>query len=298
MTSFAISPYTMPAALASSSILDWESTSIAHPSAPPHQAMPLADGYAQESEQQRWLERYPKRLSELTRLGTEIAAHATEDAADHMAWLAERGWPAAITRGSRGDLFLAAVLGVVAEWKRAGSAYTAKDGRRRADLEGVLIGERVALIPTVDESITVLVAPVGRPDPLLWPTTIEGLLGAVLAAVARADAKRLEPMPGTLDLPMVHLRTSSPATYMLGLRSGAGHVVSQAHEAFELQLSHRGVVARAKAELAVSRGISSKPRLYIDTPFIAAVLKGGLAEPLFAAYCDKDCWAEPPSGAI
>ena len=281
MTSFALSPYTMPAALASGRILDWKVPTLGAPA-----------GLAPVTEQQLWLERYPKRVSELTQLGTEIVAHATEDAADHTTWLAERGWPPAITRGARGDLYLAGILSVVARWKRTGSAYTAKDGRRRADLEGVLIGERVALIPTVDESITVMVAPAGPLE------SAEGLLGAVLAAVARADAKRLEPMPGTLDLPMVHLRTSSPAAYMLGLRSGAGHVVSQAAEAFELQLSHRGVVARAKAELAVSRGISSKPRLYIDGPFIAAVLKGGLTEPLFAAYCDRDCWAEPPSGAI
>lgn len=285
MTSFAISPYTMVAALAAvDTPAPWRSG-----------VLPQHDPLEQMDDQQRWLAAYEGRRRDLQGL-SEISAHATVDPARHASWLATHGWPASVVAGRPGDLFLASILSVVAKWKRTGRAYGDKTGAARMALEDVLVGEQVALIPTQDEGITVMVAPAIREL-----TSASDLATEVAEAAFRADRGNSGVAtgcrPGTLDMPMAHLRTTSPATYMLGLRSG-DMVVSQAAEAFELQLSHRGAVARAKAELAVTRSVSMKPHLQIVGPYIVGILKGRLSDPLFAAYVDRDSWKEPPAGAL
>lgn len=293
MTSFAISPYTMAAALhaggSALGIADWQA---------PYEFS--GDPGRRRQDAQKWLAEFARREHELAKI-PEIAAHGTTSIADHAEWLRERGWDTSIRGGGRGDIYLAAVLSVVASWERQGRKYTpvVRDqsgeerlGDTRAALDGCMIGNSVALIPTTVKSVSVLVAPV-QLSTKVWPVeTAEDLRSVVSAAIERSTcARRL----GQLDFPQVHLRCSSQARHMIGIwENASGGIVNQAAEAFDLQLSHRGVVARAKAELGLTRGLDDKPRLYIDRPFVVAVLKGDLREPLFSAYCDRDCWTAPP----
>src|SRR4051812_34502728 len=105
--SIAISPFTMPAALAAADVLLGNPTWEANPNNP---------------DQVRWLESFRRRAGVADEL-PEVRRHATLSSVDHATWLRAEGWDAQITQGSPDDVFLAATINIVAKWKEAGQAY-------------------------------------------------------------------------------------------------------------------------------------------------------------------------------
>jgi hypothetical protein len=95
----AISPFTMPAALAAADKFISGAVWLANPSNP---------------EQVAWLESFRRRAELASGMG-EIRRDATASAADHVAWLKAEGWDAQVTQGGDRDIFLAATLNIVGQ---------------------------------------------------------------------------------------------------------------------------------------------------------------------------------------
>lgn len=272
MTSIAISPYTMPAALAAGDNLLGKQEWVANSS---------------NNEQAEWLEKYPQRAKIAGSL-PEIESNATDIIDQHIGWLGKRGWSAAVTKGSRGDVYLASVLSAGGKWLTPGTSYSdSTTNLKRAVLKEVFVStaKKYARIPTQQEDIEFWVQEVGT-------TIIDS------AGLAKAANEMMQEMgdditeEGILNFPMVNLRYRKAADYMIGLRSGINEV-TQADEGYELKMNHLAGRAKAKAEVAVSRGIDMKPLLTINGPFLVLVVKEGVNEPLFAAYVDRDSWRDP-----
>jgi hypothetical protein len=292
MTSLAISPLTMPAALAAADqVLDH----------------PVWVGDPSNSDQMAWLESFRRRAG-LAHTMPEIRCNATESIEYHIAWLQAEGWDAQITSApTQSNLFLAATIDIRALWKEAGRAY--KDGavdrvvlQKGASVTYTLSSSRYDSIVSVDTQapgISFLFRQLERRPP-----------ATELAAYAKAMVSEVDywkgkdsPFPEVhLDFPMVDLKVSADARYMIGLRSGE-NVVTQAAEQLRLELNEFGGRASAAAEIAVSRGSRMPPVIKIDGPFMVVMTRANpdgyfergedLDEVVFAAYVDRDSWRKP-----
>jgi hypothetical protein len=278
MTSIALSPYTMAAALlAADSFLGrqrWE-------------------GDLQNKIQMDWLERYTKRATEATTID-EISSHSTTVFDAHSVWLKTHGWDSDISPGQPGDLYLAAVLAIGGKWMTPGKEYEDKDGIARAVLKNVFASR--------DQSVTIETQVPGVYFHIKQPTESivdeKTLLGFGTALVQRAPHTR--GVGAKIDFPMIDLNLKSGAEYMLGIYGQQGQnsgvpIINQAAEGFILKMNHLGGLAKAKAELGMTRGFDSTPTVVIDGPFVVAVEKQGVSEPVFVAYCDRDSWKNPGS---
>lgn len=273
MTSLAISPYTMAAALAAADPLLHN----------PEWLLPENPS----EEQTMWWTRHPGRAATSENI-PEIQSNATTDYEQHQSWLKSHGWDTSVRQGSPRDLYLAAVLSVGGLWTTAGTSRTDQSGIARARLtrDVLVLDRRAALLLTQTAGVKFVIAP--------CPTPVQGatdLAARVFELKTQIQNEHFE--DGEVDFPMVHLQTKSSAAYMLGLHTATGETVSQAAEGFELKMNHLGAKARAKAEMALTRGISMKPILYIEGPFLVTIFKEGVPEPLFAAYVDRDSWKDP-----
>lgn len=280
MTSFAISPFTMPAALAAADAILADPTWTANPSNPPQVA---------------WLESFRRRAA-LASSMDEIHRNATFDVAQHVAWLKTEGWDAQITGGTARDIFLAATLNIVAKWKQIGQSY--KDG----DVDRAII--KVGAYTSVPRGSEYPVVEIETQHPsysfCFQQVAHEPPGSDELADWAFSIATRSATAEVRLDFPMVDLRTRDDAAYMIGLRSGL-NVVTQAAEQFRLELNEVGGRASAAAEVAVTRSMGPRT-IKIDGPFIVAVNRNGAPKDadkvVFAAYCDRDSWRKPSDGRI
>lgn len=282
MSSIAISPFTMPAALAAADSLLGEQTWQADPTNP---------------EQAQWLETFRRRAG-IAQEMPEIRRNATIVVADHVAWLKTEGWDAQITQGGPDDIFLAATINIVAKWKEAGRAYKDRDGVDRVHLKkGATVSHRsgshpIVTVSTQNAGFTFLFQQLQRE-----PVSTEELVARALDASTRQAYDEAQ-----LDFPMTDLRVRDDARYMIGLRSGP-NVVTQAAEQLRLELNEIGGRASAAAEVAVSRGMSmGLETVYIDGPFMVAVIRVNAPNDsdriAFAAYVDKDAWKRPADGRI
>lgn len=273
----------MPAALAAADVVlnrsDWK-------------------GVPGNPQQQTWLARFRHRATEASTMA-EIQSHATTLAPEHGKWLARQGWEAQITQGQPGDLFLAAVLNIVAKWKEAGKAYE-EDGVHRAVVKrGCYLFEGKGPHPMIEvltrhPSYRFCFQQVKRAPTSLAELAEQSLEMAVHPTWDGGDVH--------LDFPMVDMLARNEAPYMIGLHAGS-NVVVQASEQLRLELNEIGGRASAAAEVAVSRGISLKPRVIkIDGPFLVAVRRAnasaGVENIVFAAYCDRDVWGRPAKDRI
>ncbi len=280
--SFAVSPFTMPAALAAADSLLGNPTWSGNPDNP---------------DQVRWLESFRQRASIAAKL-PEVSRNATRSAADHVAWLLAEGWDAQITQGSPNDIFLAATINIVAKWKEAGRAYT-YDGVDRVLLKkgataapGAPQQHPVVTVATQHTGYSFLFHQLDRA-----PRDTDELLSHVLSMADRWPFDEVK-----LDFPMVDLRVKDDAQYMIGLQAGQ-NVVTQAAEQLRLELNEFGGRASAAAEVAVTRSMSMGPEtVRIDGPFVVAVTRVGAANDadlvVFAAYVDRDAWKRPADGRI
>lgn len=275
MTSIAISPYTMPAALAAGDNLlgkqDWKANTS-------------------NNEQVEWLEKYPQR-AEIASSLSEIESNATDVIDQHIGWLGKRGWSAAITNGGRGDIYLASVLSAGGKWLVPGTNYSdSKTNLKRAILKEVFVSttQKYARIRTEEEGLEFWIHEIGAP--IIDSAGLRKAAYEMLRDVVDDPSTDIE--EGSLDFPMVNLKYRKAADYLIGLSSGPNQV-TQADEGFELKMNHLAGRAKAKAEVAVSRGIDMKPHLIINNPFLVLVVKDGVEEPLFAAYVDRDSWRDP-----
>ena len=296
MTSFAISPFTMPAALAAGDRFLGHSTE-AH-----HDDEPTWSGDPDNRDQMRWLAHFRRRARVAAGV-TEIRSNATTSALDHVAWLAAEGWDAQLPSGSPDDLFLAATLNIVAKWVEPGHAYMA--GHHRALLKkGATATEGaypVVRVTTQHPDFVFCfqqrhIDPIGDHDEL----------AKVAHEISRPSQSAHDYDTVHLDFPMVDLRVKDDARYILGLHSGP-NVVTQAAEQIRLELNEVGGRASAAAEFAVKRGFVAGPRVVrIDGPFVVAVAfrrestpsTSSLDRVVFAAYCDRDSWMRPADGRI
>lgn len=279
MTSFAISPFTMPAALAAADELlgglqQWK-------------------GDRWNRAQAGWLRQFRQRAAVAEGL-SEIARHATESAELHAEWLKSHHWEADITGDAPGATFLAAVLAIGGKWTTVGHRYVSKEGVARAVVPEVFVHDsKVARIPTCSPGVEFLVRQFDTP--IRDERELEARSLELLKTASRV--KRME--TGEVDFPLVELRTRADARHMVGLHTST-HVIAQAAEQFELKMNHLGGLARAKAELMMILG-GPPPRVpcvKITGPFVVAVTKSGLSEPVFAAYVDKDAWRDPGDGSV
>jgi hypothetical protein len=280
MTSIAISTFTMPAALAAADQLlgapDWH-------------------GDADNPEQMAWLESFRRRASLATGM-PEIRSHATESAADHVAWLLAEGWEAQIAQGGPYDLFLAATLNIVAKWKQAGRAYREGDIDRAVVKVGAYTSAQRGREHPVVEAVTqhpsfsFVFQQIATP-----PSNTSELVERALDIVSRNASEEVH-----LDFPMVNMLVRDDARYIIGLSAGP-NVVTQAAEQLRLELNEIGGRASAAAEVAVTRGMGPRT-IKIDGPFICAINRNGAPKDAdkvaFAAYCDRDSWGRPAEGRI
>lgn len=279
--SFAVSPFTMPAALAAADDLLGDSTWLANPDNP---------------EQVRWLESFRRRARVAAQI-SEIRRNATPFAEDHVAWLKAEGWDAQITQGTPDDIFLAATINIVAKWKEDGRAYKAgsvdrvflKKGATAAFNKSALSAHPVVTVATQHTGYVFLFQELDRA-----PDNREHLVAHVLEIVGPSYDEVY------LDFPMVDLRVKDDARYMIGLRSGL-NVVTQAAEALKLEINHIGGRASAAAEVAVTRG-GDLETVRIEGPFAIAVIRVGVPNDsdrvAFAAYVDRDSWKRPVDDRI
>jgi hypothetical protein len=285
MTSFATSRFTMPAALAAANAFLGN----------PIQGNPTWVANPENEEQVRWLEMFRQRAHVAERdLAEYIHAHGTDHLPDHAAFLAKHGWAAQINQGSPSEIYLAAVLAAGGAWMEPGHA-TDRRGFRRACLKQYTrfvdtTGQQIVHIPTRNRDLSYLLMEVNatRVHSFTERDLADVSLYMVGAHLGATEAGRYE--AAEVEFPMIDLSTKSDASYMIGLSAGKNRV-SQAAEAFTLQMNHLGGMARAAAEIAIARG--GPRRISIDGPFVTAVVSRQAAEPLFAAFCDEDSWKEP-----
>lgn len=280
--SFAISPFTMPAALAAADDLLGNPTWSANFDNP---------------DQVRWLESFRRRAGIAAGI-SEIHRNATFSAEDHVAWLKAEGWDAQITQGTPVDLFLAATINIVAKWKEVGRAYKAGSVDRVLLKKGATVAydrsnpnaHRAVTVSTQHAGYAFLFQQLDRA-----PDDSEHLLAHVLEAAGRSSYDEVH-----LDFPMVDLHVKDDARYMIGLQWGP-NVVTQAVEALKLEMNEIGGRASAAAEVAVTRSMGPET-IRIEGPFAVAVIRVG--EPndadrvAFAAYVDRDAWKRPADGRI
>lgn len=282
--SIAISPFTMPAALAAADDLLGNPTWSANPD---------------NSGQVRWLESFRRRAGIAAGL-PEVHRNATLSAADHVAWLKAEGWDAQITQGTPDDVFLAATINVVAKWKEAGRAYKdgsldrvlLKKGATAAYDRSNLNGHRAVTVSTQHAGYAFLFHQLDRA-----PDDAEHLLAHVLDVASRPSHDEVQ-----LDFPMVDLHVKDDARYMIGLSAGL-NVVTQAAEQLKLEMNEIGGRASAAAEVAVTRGFSADSEtIRIEGPFAVAVIRVGAPNDsdrvAFAAYVERDAWKRPADGRI
>lgn len=291
--SIAISPFTMPAALAAADLylrgpsgirLEW-----------------TAD--AGNVEQGAWLETF-RRRADAARDLPEVHRHATAASEDHVAWLKAEGWDAEVVQGAPGDLFLAATINVVAKWVETGRAYKDHNGVDRVLLKKGAEQLRVAgvhpavVVQTQHPSFAFLFQ-----QQVSAPSSPNELLARADELLARALMSTRFTFEGVhLDFPMADLHVKDDARYMIGLRSG-DLVVSAAAEQLRLELNEVGGRASAAAEVAVTRSFRMGPQtVYIDGPFMVAVIRLNALKDTdriaFAAYVDRDSWKRPADGRI
>lgn len=284
--SIAISPFTMPAALAAADDLLGSPTWYANLDNP---------------DQIRWLESFRRRACIAAEL-PEIHRNATTQVSDHVAWLKAEGWDAQITQGGEApwrnsDIFLAATINIVAKWKEVGRAYKdgnidrvrLKKGATAAFDTGSHRQHPVVTVATQHAGYAFLFHQLDRA-----PRDTDELLTHVLEASGKPSYDEVH-----LDFPMVDLLVKDDARYMIGLRSGP-NVVTQAAEQLKLEMNEVGVRASAAAEAAVSRGLPEVVR--IEGPFAVAVIRVGAPNDAdrvaFTAYVDRDAWKRPADGRI
>jgi hypothetical protein len=94
----AVSPLTMPAALAAADTLLND---------------PTWQGEPGNTAQEAWLSSF-RRCAALAATMPEIHRNATHSAEQHVAWLKSEGWDTKVTRGTPVDLFLASTLNIAA----------------------------------------------------------------------------------------------------------------------------------------------------------------------------------------
>lgn len=278
--SFAISPFTMPAALAAADIFVGDDAAWL--------------GDPDNHEQTIWLESFRRRAS-LAAGMPEIRRHATGSAADHAEWLRSQGWDAQVTQGSPQDVYLAAALDIAARWREVGRAY--KDA---ASVDRVLLEAGVYTSPTRGAHPVVEVVTQHPSFSFCFQQADHRPTREALAAIAVDMATRRASEEVHLDFPAVDLTTRSSSRYMIGLHTGR-NVVTQAAEQFRLELNEVGGRAGAAAEVAVTRGLGPRT-IKIDGPFVVAVNRNGAPadgdKVVFAAYCARDSWKRPAEGRI
>lgn len=279
--SIAISPLTMPAALAAADGLLGSLTWAADPGNP---------------DQVAWLETFRQRAG-LAREMPEIRRNATQSAEDHVAWLKHEGWDAQITQGGPNDIFLAATINIVAKWREAGRAYKDSAVDRVLLEKGATVAHLgsnahpMVMVATQNPGFAFLFQQLDRA-----PRDTAELADRVLDLASRRAYGEVH-----LDFPMVDLKVRDDARYMIGLRSGP-NVITQAAEQLRLELNEIGGRASAAAEVAVSRGFSRTDTVRIEGPFVVAVTRLGADNDAdrvaFAAYVDRDAWRKPAEGRI
>lgn len=278
MTSFAISPFTMPAALAAADEFLGAQQQWA--------------GDPANRVQVEWLRQFRQRATVASGL-SEIARHATERAAQHVEWLKSHHWEADLQGGPPGAIFLAAVLAIGGKWVTAGWTHSDGKGMARAVVPNVFVHEeRVARMQTRSPGVEFLVRQTAAPVRDARELRDQSL--ELVETTPSAEGMEV----GMIDFPLVELRARADAPHMIGLYTDS-HVIAQAAEGFELKMNHLGGMARARAELAAPTGPPPKVRwVKITGPFVVAVIKQGLTEPVFAAYVDRDSWRDPGDEAV
>ncbi len=279
--SIAVSPFTMPAALAAADEFINDPIWIADPDNP---------------EQTAWLASFRRRAS-LAETMPEIHRHATASADDHVSWLKSEGWDAQVTQGTDRDIFLASTLNIVALWREVGRAYKDADGIDRVLLKtgAYVSGTRRGAHPVVE---------VATQHPsftfCFQQCSTAPSSTTKLAQISLDMARSWVWEEVHLDFPMVDLHVRDDARYMIGIHAGP-NVVTQAAEQLRLELNEVGGRASAAAEVAATRGLGPRT-VKIDGPFIVAINRNGAPadgdKVVFAAYCDRDSWKRPADGRI
>lgn len=284
MTSFASSPFTMPAALAAAD------TFLG--------GTPQWTGDLANVDQVEWLESFRRRAAVAARvLHDKIQTNATTDITDHGTFLQKHGWPAKITQGRPNSLYLAAVARFGGRWLSAGDELD-RGGHRYAHLrQNIAVSSRVGPTQLVgietEKSNVQFLLRQALPDEVKTQHDLRQIALFMQAEWTSSDLEGYTEA-GEVEFPMIDLTASDEAAHMIGIASG-DNVIYQAAEQFTLQMNHLGGLARAAAELAMARGGPSrrKPRVVIEGPFVTAVIVEGVHEPVYAAYCDRDSWKVP-----
>lgn len=270
----ALSPFTMPAALAAADQVLGHTT--------------VWSGNSDNEEQTEWLRTFRDRALSARHM-PEIKGNATNDVSQHVSWLMEQGWHSQITQRQPNDLFLASTLDIAAKWLTAGKP-TVEDGVDRVYMKkgghaGMARTNPVVRVKTQTDGVSFFFQQIDSA-----PKTRSDLMRRAIHMVNTEIYEEVN-----FDFPMVDALFRDNAEYMLGLCS-AQNVVTQAVEQFKLQMNHIGGRARAAAEVAVSRGISldDTRTIKITGPFIVAVSYEILATPVaFTMFCDCSTWKKP-----
>ena len=276
----AISPFTMPAALAAADTLLGDPTWSGDPDNP---------------EQMIWLDSFRRRAALAANM-SEIRSNATESFEQHVAWLLAEGWEAQVSQGGPGAMFLAATLNIVAKWREVGCPYNEQNVDRVLLKAGAYTsapkpGEQpVVEVLTQNKALNFCFQKVATA-----PTSASELAARALDMASRSASEQVH-----LDFPMVDLRVRDDAAYMLGLRAGP-NMVTQAAEQLRLELNDVGGRASAAAEIVVTRSLGPRT-IKIDGPFVVAIIRNGAPDDadkvVFAAYCPPDVWRKPADGRI
>jgi len=281
MKCLAVSPFTMPAALAAADDLLGNPTWLGDPG---------------DAAQAAWLESFRRRAN-LAATMSEIHRNATTSAAEHVAWLKSEGWEAQVTQGTPQDLFLASTLNIVAKWREAGRAY------KEQDVDRVLL-KKGAFTSTPEARCPVVTVATQHPSFSFCFQQVDAapVNGAALMMCAMDMVCRDARHEVHLDFPMVDLLVRDDAKYMHGLHAGSNKI-TQAAEQLRLELNEVGGRASAAAEIAVTRSFHRTPTtIKMEGPFVVAIKRNGAPKDtdkvLFAAYVDREAWKKPAEGRI
>lgn len=276
----AVSPFTMPAALAAADTLLHN---------------PTWQGEPGNAAQVAWLSSFRRRAA-LTASMPEVHRNATNSAAQHVAWLKSEGWDAQVTQGTPLDLFLASTLNVVAKWKEVGRAYKEDDVDRVLLKKGAYTAATSSVHPVVEVATKHASFSFCFQQVDVAPSSVAELTVRAMNMVCGAARDEVH-----LDFPMVDLLVRDDAKYMHGLHAGTS-VITQAAEQLRLELNEVGGRASAAAEIAMTKSIRRTLTIKMDGPFVVAIKRNGAPKDddkvVFAAYVDRDAWKKPAEGRI
>lgn len=257
--------------------------------------MALEEWKAWNKEQEKYLAIYKNcRDAKIPEIESKVSRGDVEPV---NAFLRERGFNIQLNPILPDDLAIASILEIALKWLLKGEKtkvhYNSQD-YKAVDLEsGVEVvycegfGNAVAKIHTKNGD-TVYMTTIAKPkDSFAVFEQARNLI--------TAETERTKIYENQVIFPMVDLDMQPDISWIVGMSDEKRKkwMIAQALQQTKVKMDEEGVVIKEAVAIGVRCMCASFPMkvpLIIDTPFLFAVKREGLKEPLFSAYIDTDGW--------